>query len=171
MLTQCLTDFPAMVRADFWHKRLGYPTERVMRSPQSIPETGANFQGSLSPCETCMINNSEQQDHPKTVTSTTISEQLQPVSTDLPGLISSAALGVYRYMAEFTDHCTRFKLLHVISTKDEMLPMLCRFFQDLAMPLGLRTNRLRSDRGGEYVADCCIRYCEATDILQDFTAP
>ncbi|CAM9895411.1 unnamed protein product, partial [Sphacelaria rigidula] len=42
-----------------------------------------------------------QQNHPN------ISEQLQLVSTVSSGSISPAALRGYRYMATFTDHCTR----------------------------------------------------------------
>ena len=48
------------VGADVWHRRLGHPAEQVMRRLQNISETGVNFEGSLSPCETCKINKSVQ---------------------------------------------------------------------------------------------------------------
>ncbi|CAM9498217.1 unnamed protein product [Sphacelaria rigidula] len=74
-------------------------------------------------------------------------------------------------MTKFTDHYTRFKAGYFIETKDETLRTLCRFIKDLAIPLGLRVHRLRSDRGGEHIADYFGRYCKTTDILQEFTAP
>ena len=74
-------------------------------------------------------------------------------------------------MAKFTDHFTRFKVVYFIKTKDYTLTTLCKFIQDVAIPLGLRVQRLRSDRGGEYIADHFRKYCETTGILQEFTAP
>ena len=47
----------------------------------------------------------------------------------------------------------------------------CRFIQDLAIPLGLRVHRLRSDRRGEYIADYFRSYCKTTGIRQEFTPP
>jgi len=74
-------------------------------------------------------------------------------------------------MAKFTDHFTRFKVVYFIKTKDDTLTTLCKFIQDVAIPLGLRVQRLRSDRGGEYIADHFRKYCKTTGIRQEFTAP
>ena len=158
------------VGADVWHRCLGHPAEQVMGRLQNISETGVKFDGSLSPCETCKINKSVQQDHPKTVESV-ISERLHLVSTDLTGPITPPAQGGYRLIAKFTDHFTTFKAVYFIKTKDDALTTLCRFIQDLAIPLGLRIHRLRSDRGGEYIADYCRSYCKTTGIRQEFTPP
>ena len=38
-------------------------------------------------------------------------------------------------------------------------------------PWGLRINRTRSDRGGEYIANCFRRNCKTTGILQEFISP
>ncbi|CAN0018413.1 unnamed protein product, partial [Sphacelaria rigidula] len=56
-------------------------------------------------------------------------------------------------------------------TKDETLTTLCRFIQDLSIPLGLRVHRLRSDRGGEYIADYFKKYCKTMGTRQEFTSP
>ena len=103
--------------ADIWHRRLGHPAEQVLRVFKNIPETGVSFEDSLSPCVTCKLNNSVQQDHPSSVDSSNILERLQLVSTDLTGPITPTAQGGYRYMAKFTDHFTRFKVVYFIKTK------------------------------------------------------
>ncbi|CAM9789311.1 unnamed protein product [Sphacelaria rigidula] len=82
--------------ADVWHKRLGHPAEQAARRLKNIPQTGVRFEGSLSPCETCKLNKSVQQDHPKIVDSTNLSERLQQVITYLSGPITPAAMGGYR---------------------------------------------------------------------------
>ena len=91
------TALTTTTEADIWHRRLGHPTEQVMRTLQRIPETGVNFEGSLSPCVKCRLNKSVQQDHDKSVDSSNVSERLQLISTDLTGPITPLAPGGYRY--------------------------------------------------------------------------
>ena len=43
--------------------------------------------------------------------------------------------------------------------------------QDLAIPLGLRVQHLRSDNGGEYTSGSFQEYCKSTGIRQQFSAP
>ncbi|CAM9901908.1 unnamed protein product [Sphacelaria rigidula] len=121
------TALSTMTGADTWHRRLGHPTEQVMRRLLNTRGSGVNFEGSVSPCVTCKINKSVQKDRPKTVNSTNISERLQLVSTDLTGPITPMAQRGYRYMAKFTDLFTCFEVVYFITT-------LCRFIQDLAIP-------------------------------------
>ena len=97
--------------------------------------------------------------------------RLQLVTADLLGPVTPTALGGYQYMAKFTDHYSRLKVVYFIKAKSEALSTLIKFVQDVAIPLGLRVHRLRSDRGGEYIADYFRRYCKTTGILQEFTAP
>lgn len=64
------TAVSATTGADIRHnRRLGHPTEQVIRRLLTVLESGVNYEGSLSPCETCNIKKSVQQDHPKTVDS------------------------------------------------------------------------------------------------------
>ena len=95
------------VGADVWHRRLGHPAEQVMRRLQNTSETDVKFEGSLSPCETCKINKSVQQDHPKTVESV-ISERLHLVSTDLTGPITPPAQGGLSFYSQI------FRPLHKV---------------------------------------------------------
>ena len=98
-----------------------------------------------------MIKKSIQKNHPKISESTSVTGRLQLVTTDLVGPITPTALGGYKYMAKFPDHYSRLKVVYFIKAKSEALSPLVKFIQDVAIPLGLRVHRLRSDRGGEYI--------------------
>ena len=84
------------VSAEAWHRRLGHPAEPAMRRVMNKPETRVNFTGSLSSCDTCMINKSTQKNHPKISESTSVTGRLQLVTADLLGPVTPTALGGYQ---------------------------------------------------------------------------
>ncbi|CAN0058642.1 unnamed protein product [Sphacelaria rigidula] len=137
-----------------------------MRRIMNTPATGVKFTGALSFCDTCMLNKSTQQNHPKTADFSSVTERLQLVTTDLSGTITPTALGGYRYMAEFTDHCSRLKVVYSIKAKSEAISTLCKYVQDVAIPLGLRVYRLRSDRVGGNISQITF---DDTAKLQEFS--
>lgn len=141
-----------------WHKRVGHPPEQVMRSVQNITGSGVNLEGTLISCDSCMMNECTQQNDPKTTDSDNITDHLQLVSTDILGPVTPIAIGGVRYMAKLTDYFNRLRIIYCFKSKDEALTTPRNFIQDLEIPLGLRFQRLRADRGGEYTADCFRRY-------------
>ena len=60
--------------------------------------------------------------------------------------------------------------VYPISSKDKALDTLTYFIQDYVIPMGLRVQRLRCDKGGEYVADYYRNYCKETGIQMEFAA-
>ena len=166
------TSLPKTVPANIWHKkRLGHPNGQVMAKVKNIAECGVKFSDTLSACETCKINKITQQKHLKTSRPDPSSERLKLVSTDLLGPVTPKAIGGYAYMAKYTDHHSRLKAVYFIEKKSDTLHTLGRFIQDLAIPLGLRVQHLRSDNGGEYTSGSFQKYCKTTVIRQQFSAP
>eukprot|EP00752_Nemacystus_decipiens_P017171 g15384.t1 len=161
----------AMASANTWHQRLGHPNVQVLEQVARIDGTGVKLRDSFSACGTCKINKSSQQNHPKTANADSITSRLQLVSTDLLGPITPTAIGGYNYMAKFTDHVTRLKAVYFVAKKSDALSSLINFVQDIAVPLGLRVEYLRSDNGGEYVSSDFRNYCKTTGIVQQFTSP
>ena len=75
-------------------------------------------------------------------------------------------------MAKYTAHHTRLKAVYFVETKSDTLHTLCKFNQDLTIPLGLRVQHLCFDNGGEYISSSFRDYyCETTGIQQQYTAP
>ncbi|CAN0579923.1 unnamed protein product, partial [Laminaria digitata] len=160
------TALSATVGANIWHKRLGHPNGKVMAKVKNIAESGVNFSDSLSACDMCKISKSTQRNHPKKSRPDPASERLKLVSTDLLGPVTPKAIGSYSYMAKYTDHHTRLKAVYFIYKKSDTPHTLCKFIQDLAIPLGLRVQHLRSDNGGEYISSSFRDYCKTTGIQQ-----
>ena len=143
------TSLSISVRVNMWHKRFRHPNGQVMAKVKNVAECGAKCSDTLSACDTCKINKSTQQKHPKTSPPDLSSECLTLVSTDLLGSVMPKAIGGYTYMAKYTDHHSRLKTVYFIETKSNTIHTLGRFIQDLATPLGLRVQHLRSDNGDE----------------------
>ena len=125
-----------------------------MQAVRNIAETGVNSTDSLTACDIYKINNGTKQLIRNKPGKTELTRQLQLVSTDILGPVTPAARGNYRFMAKFSDHYTKFKVVSLISTKDKALITLVTFAQDFVMHLGLRLQHLRADGGREFIADC-----------------
>ena len=135
-----------------------------MQARGNITETGVNFTDSLTAYDIYKINYGTKQpirNHPG---KTEITERLQAVITDLVGSMTPVVHGKYRFMAKFSDHYTKFKVVYFISMKHKALTTLAKFAQDLFVPLGLRFLHLRS--GSEFIADYYCDYCKITAIIQ-----
>ena len=92
------------------------------------------------------------------------------IYTDLAGPFKPQARDGSRYISKFTDHHTRWKAVYPIASKDKALDTLTYFNQDYVIPLGQRIERVRCDKGGEYVADYYRNYCKETGIQMEFAA-
>ncbi len=152
-----------------WHRRLGHLNEASMKILRATHSSGVKFQDALKPCKTCKLGKSSQQHHPKTSTvETTLPFEL--VYTDLAGSFKPQAKDGSHYISKFTDHHTRWKAVYPIASKDKALDTLTYFNQDYVIPTGNRIQRLRCDKGGEYIADYYRNYCKETGIQMEFAA-
>ena len=73
-------------------------------------------------------------------------------------------------MTKFTDHHTRLMSVYLLSNKNEAIDALVNFTHDVVIASGHRLQRLRSDRGGEYIELEYREYCLQTRIKQEFAA-
>ncbi|CAB1104474.1 unnamed protein product [Ectocarpus sp. CCAP 1310/34] len=162
---------PPKTPANIWHKGLGHPSVQVLEKLARADGSEVHLHDSFSACDTCHVNKCVQNNHPKTVISDNITQPLQVVSTDLIGPISLPALGGYSYISKFNDYITRLNAVYFIAYKDEALLPFVNFTQDVAIPSGLRIQRLHSDNRKEYVNSAFRNYCKTTGAVQTFTSP
>ena len=133
---------------------------------------GVNVADSLTVCNICKVNKGTKRTFRNEAGKTEITERLQLVSTDLLSPVTPAARGNFRFIAKGSDHCTKFRAIYLILTKDKVLPtLLVKFVQAFASPLRLRLQHLRADGGGEFTADYYRDYCKTTVIIQQFSLP
>ncbi|CAB1098028.1 unnamed protein product [Ectocarpus sp. CCAP 1310/34] len=158
--------------ANIWHKRLGHSSVQVLEKLTRTDGNGVHLYDSLSACDTCHVNKSLQNNHPKTAISDNITQPLQAVSTDLIVPISPPALGGNSYISKFTDYITRPKAVYFITHKHEALSFVFRRFyarcgysvgssysaSSFGQRQGVREQRFRN-------------YCKTTGVVQTFTSP
>ena len=89
---------------------------------------------------------------------------------DLSGPIRPASGAGNSYVAKFTDHHTRLKLVYFLSKKNEAIDALINYTQDVVIPFGHQLQRLHSDRVGEYTELEYRGHCLQTAINQEFVA-
>ena len=98
-------------------------------------------------------------------------DRRQLISTNGWGSVISAARENYCFTAKYSDHCTKFNVVYLISTKNKTLTVLVKSVQALAIPLGLRLLHLRNDDKDKLIADFYHDYYKTTVIIQQFSQP
>ena len=159
----------AQASADIWHRRLGHMNPRSMELLRKTEGNGVEFTGAMSPCDICAMGKSQQKAHPKK-TEHDISGPMELVYTDLMGPIKPAAIGGFLYVSKFTDHFSRMKEIFLLKTKADAVDSLHLYNKTVSVPLGLRVQRLRTDKGGEYTGEVFRKLCHDTGITQEYTA-
>ena len=142
-----------------------------MQAAWNIAKMGVNFTDTLATCDIYKVNNGPKQTIPNEPGKTEIMRRFQLVSTVLLGSVTPASHGNYLFMAKCSDHCTKFKAVYFVSTKDKMLINVVKFVQGFVMPLELRLQHLRADGGGEVIADYYRNHCKTTVTMQQFSLP
>ena len=111
---------------------------------------GVEYTGIVSDCDICALSKSRQQAHPKKSTRTT-TRPMQLIYTDLMGSLTPPAKGGYRQVSKFTDDYSRMKEVYLLRNKSEAIESLHQYNMTVAVPLGLRIEIVRCDKGGEYI--------------------
>ena len=139
------------VHAEVWHRRLRHINSRNMELLRKKDDSGVDFTGTLSDCDICHINKNQQKAHPtKTVHETTRPVEL--VYTDLMGPMKPSAKEGYVHVSKFTDDFTSTKVIFLLKRKDQAVDCLRPYSQTVVVPLGLRTQHVRADKGTEYTS-------------------
>ena len=108
------------------------------------------YTGTVSDFDICALPKSRPQAHPKNSTRTT-PRPMQLIYTDLMGPFASPAKGGYRYISKFTDDYSRMKEVYLLRNKSEATESLHQYNMAVAVPLGLRTEIVRCNKGGKNI--------------------
>ena len=143
----------AQVSADTWHRRLGHMNPANMELLRKTEGNGVEYIGAVSGCDICAVGKSIQKAHPgKTKHKTDGPMELVYSYTDLMGPITPAARGGFKYVSKFTVDFSRMNEIFLLKSKTEAVDTLHLYNMTVAVPLALRIQRLRCDKGGEYIS-------------------
>ena len=144
--------YAAIADTDIWRRRLGQMNPRSMELLRRKEGNGVEYTGTVSGCDICALSKSRQQAHPKKSTRTT-TRPIQLVYTDRMRPFTPPTKGGYPYASKFTDDYSRMKEVYLLRNKPEAAESLQQYKMTVAVPLGLRIEIVRCDKGGEYIGN------------------
>jgi len=99
------------------------------------------------------------------------SSVLELVHSDICEMNGTLTRGGRRYFITFIDDCSKFCYVYLLRTKDEAFDHFKIYKAVVENQLDLKIKTLRSDRGGEYLANDFTKFCEEHGIIHETTAP
>ena len=161
--------YAATADADILYRRLGHTNPRSMELLRRKEGHRVEYTGTVSGCDICAWSKSRQQAHPKKSTRTT-ARPMQLIYTDLMGPFTPPAKGGYRYVSKFTDDYTRMKKVYLLRNKSEAAESLHQYNMTVAVPIGLRIEIVRCDKGVEYIGKEFKTLCVNASINVEYIA-
>ena len=159
----------AAATATLWHRRMGHLNRKSLDLLKKVNNNGVSFDGTVSDYDVCAVERSRQRAHPKTADQH-VQHPFQLVFTDLMGPFTPEAVGGYKYVSKISDEYTRWTEIYLLKSKDGALHALQSFVQSMAIPRGVRVERLRADKGGEFVGNGFKDYCTQTGLLLEYAS-
>ena len=86
------------------------------------------------------------------------------------GFLTPEALRGYKYITKISDELTKWTETYLLNSKRNALTSFQVFVQSVLIPSGFRTERLRVDKGGEFVRKEFQGYCLQTGVSLEYAS-
>ena len=159
----------AAATATLLHRRMGHLNRKSLDLLKNVDNNGVSFDGTVPDCDVCAVGKSRQQAHPKTADQP-VQHPFQLVFTDLMGPFTPEALGAYKYVSKISDEHTRWTEIYLLKSKEGALHAFQSFVQSMVIPSGVCVERLRADKGGEFIVNDFKGYCTQTGVLLEYAS-
>jgi len=137
-----------------WHRRLGHrDPEAVLKLNREKLADGIQIDlcGSLMNCISCIKGKMARQSFPQ-VSSHRAEHILDLIHTDVCGPMSTETPGHKRYFLTFTDDHSRYTVVYLLHSKDDVAVKLQEYIAYVSNKFGRKPKVLRSDNGTEYTS-------------------
>ena len=159
----------AAATATLWHRWMGHLNRKSLDLLKKVNNNGVSFDGTVPDCDVCAVGKSRQRAHPKTADQH-VQHPFQLVFPDLMGPFTPEALGSYKYVSKIFDEHTRWTEIYLLKSKDGALQAFQSFVQSKVVPSGVHVERLRADKGGEFIGNDFKDYCTQTGVLLEYAS-
>lgn len=155
-----------------WHARLGHvnlETIKMMITKElvsGIPQ----LKDEKETCVSCYLGKQTRQPFPQS-TGYRASHPLELVHGDICGPITPATPGCKRYVFVLVDDCTRYMWTVLLERKSEAYEKFKTFKKLAEQETKTEMKTFRTDRGGEFMSQEFISFCEKSGINRHLTAP
>ena len=84
------------------------------------------------------------------------------------GPLTPEALGGYKYITKISDEYTKWTEPYLLKSKHDDLSSFQVFVQTVVIPSGFRVERLRVDKGGDFISKMFQSTCLQTAVLTEY---
>jgi transposase InsO family protein len=158
-----------------WHQRYGHVHNAMiihMDNHQTVKGMQlASHELPSSPCEGCVLGKNSRRCFPKRSITPKADKPGKFFHSDVCGPMSEDSYGGARYFVLFKDDCSGYRVVYCIKNKSEVFERFKALQSLVLKETGNKIEKLRSDRGGEYVSGEFTRYLEDAGIRHEMTCP
>lgn len=161
--------------AELWHQRfahLSYDTlEKMQRigAVKGMKIKSEDFKQVEEKCEACIEAKHAKQPFPASTSKT--GTQLELIHMDLCGPMQVKSLGGASYFATFLDDYSKLSIVRPLAHKSDAVESIKEVFGMLENQTHKKVQRVRTDRGREFVNEKMDGYFRAKGIIHETTAP
>ncbi|CAM9870618.1 unnamed protein product, partial [Sphacelaria rigidula] len=136
---------------------------------ETIESSGVDFGGTVPDCDVRAVGKRNQLAHPKTANNKR-QRTFQLIMTDLMGPSMPEAVGGLKYVCKISNEYTRWTKIYLLETKDGALHEFLSFIQSMVILGRVRVERLRADKGAEYIGNDFRTCCRKIGISLEFVS-
>ena len=151
--------------ARLWHKRLGHlHPDAVIHFLRQRSSTTLSRRDFL-PCDDCAMGKLTQS--PSTSSFHRSPHILNLVHSDILGPISPATKSGMKYIISFIDDHSRYTKLYLLKCKSQAFEAFKQYKTLMENKFGVKIQKLKSDRGGEYSSNAFINFLKQEGIEEE----
>lgn len=162
---------------ELWHRRYGHISSKNLQTLQKnnlvlgLPVLNSVKNNcDTQVCEACVLGKQTKEPFAKR-RSEQSSRPLEIIHSDVCGPMQEAGMNGERFFVTFIDDWSRFTMVFLIKTKNEVFDKFREYEAMVSKKCGIGISRLRCDNGGEYKNHRFMDYCKSKGIQMDFTVP
>lgn len=155
-----------------WHARMGHINPEMLKSMfdrklvQGI--LSVNFEKEM--CSSCLLGKQTRRVFPQ-ATSYRASKILELIHGDLCGPITPSTIAGNRYIFVLIDDHSRYMWTILLKEKGDAFEKFKKFKRLVEQESGMNVQTFRTDRGGEFISQEFISFCDDSGIKRHLTAP
>lgn len=156
--------------AEVWHKRLGHLGKNSLELLKTgLVEGFTDKTLKLSDsCDPCLKSRQVRASFP-VGEATRAKDVLEIIHSDVCEVTDSLTWDGHRYFVTFIDDLTRFTMIGLLKTKNEVFEKFVEYKTLVERQTGKKIKTLRSDNGGEYCSKEFNQYLKSEGILRQFS--
>lgn len=160
---------------EIWHRRFGHLSakglEQLVRNDMVRGlKTNVRKSSEKIVCEACVAGKLNRKPF-VTSEGRQSSRVLELIHSDVCGPVTPVGVGGERYFVTFIDDWSRFTVVFLLNSKDQVLGAFRDYVATVSAKFGSKISRLRCDNGGEYKNGDFLNFCKQNGIQVEFTVP